>query len=788
MKLHVRNFCCWEDNTFDFPDEGIVLISAPSGHGKTSIIRAIMFALFGIGQKIIKHGKKSCSVELWYKDLHVKRTKGPCRLVVNQSFEDKTGEPIIQRYFPNRLFYLEQNGVNNFINLSANDKLSLLENIMFQSIDLVSIKEDIKQRIKHREEQLLVSKTQLQTLNNVLHNLPTVPFVELPNDYSDTQLSYQESVYDSLVREYDDIRIRLEWFKKQQDRVSSIEKQLVQFRTRISSITDQIEELSLSTIDRTECTNLLSYYKQCKEYIEQSNLFDRISEEYVKQKKVYDTTFETEKKYIENDIETTRQSIHSLPIQNMDEIKRRIESCRQLEHNRRVKQQLETELEELGVMDDTEESVSQRIDELLYTQQELRNTLRELQNTYTCPSCSTQLQFQNDRLVVNDIVCDTSQCTNDLKCIDDKLKNERMHLERIRQHSTKRTYIQHKLQTLPTLQPCTDNIKDLEGIRDELVQYTTRLSTYTKKLERITQQYTQIRRQLDELKRECKRVRQWLEEHPVELETEDVHELTKQIYEMETRIQTDDKRQDQLHSLNRQLEAYNTQYSTLKHSLDQLVQEREFQECQSLCVGEWVDNIERQRKVVDMYRQYKVYNQYIQSVDTYQHQIRETEESIRDHEQKLSVELLFKQKIRETETTCLSNLIQTINSALQMYLDTFFEKHPLQVSLHTEKKSSKTKHVKNEIAVSVFHKGNEVDIHSLSGGEKDRVILAFTLALSHISNIPFVLLDECISSLDQSNADIVFNSIKHGFSDRLVILVAHQIVEGMFDKVLKLNS
>ena len=82
----------------------------------------------------------------------------------------------------------------------------------------------------------------------------------------------------------------------------------------------------------------------------------------------------------------------------------------------------------------------------------------------------------------------------------------------------------------------------------------------------------------------------------------------------------------------------------------------------------------------------------------------------------------------------------------------------------------------------------DCDLKSLSRGEISRVVLAFTLALSEMFNTPILLLDECTSNLNQELIITVFDSIKDNFKDKLVILVAHQVVKGVFDKVIELDN
>ena len=108
MQIVLKNFKCWKNNTFNLDNKGITLIKGKSGQGKTSILDAIYFALFGQGKKIITFGKKSCSVCLEYNDYIITRTRCPNRLLVlinNKEYEDKVAQEIINKYFGDQQCY-----------------------------------------------------------------------------------------------------------------------------------------------------------------------------------------------------------------------------------------------------------------------------------------------------------------------------------------------------------------------------------------------------------------------------------------------------------------------------------------------------------------------------------------------------------------------------------------------------------------------------------------------------------------------------------------------------------
>ena len=82
MRLKLKNFRCYLDHEFDFGKAGMLLLSGPSGIGKSSVLNAINFALYGKGTKVVSFGKTACRVEFEFMNLNVVRTKRPNRVVV----------------------------------------------------------------------------------------------------------------------------------------------------------------------------------------------------------------------------------------------------------------------------------------------------------------------------------------------------------------------------------------------------------------------------------------------------------------------------------------------------------------------------------------------------------------------------------------------------------------------------------------------------------------------------------------------------------------------------------
>jgi DNA repair exonuclease SbcCD ATPase subunit len=212
--------------------------------------------------------------------------------------------------------------------------------------------------------------------------------------------------------------------------------------------------------------------------------------------------------------------------------------------------------------------------------------------------------------------------------------------------------------------------------------------------------------------------------------------------------------------------------------------ETEIQEKESELSGlkKALEKHEENSKKIEAYKRYKEelgkYQEWKTKVDT----LTETEKNTR---QKYVASTMMKQKILEAESIAILNIINSINLHAQEYLDLFFPTDPIVVRLLPFKQTKKDAS-KPQINLEIDYKGMEADISTLSGGELSRVVLAYTLALAEIFNSPLILLDECTASLDQDLATAVMEGIKKNFGNKLVVIIAHQIISGDFDKQISL--
>lgn len=151
----------------------------------------------------------------------------------------------------------------------------------------------------------------------------------------------------------------------------------------------------------------------------------------------------------------------------------------------------------------------------------------------------------------------------------------------------------------------------------------------------------------------------------------------------------------------------------------------------------------------------------------------------------------IKQLIFDTKSLALEETVETINCLLDEISKVMYGNDTkIVVSMFKELKSRD--YLKSELNVNLI-KGYDdeaisYDFDELSGGEKSRLSLAITLALSTISSTPFLFIDEGMSSMHASLRDLCSKVIKEYSSGKVVINICHTIGIGNFDKVLTIKK
>jgi DNA repair exonuclease SbcCD ATPase subunit len=142
----------------------------------------------------------------------------------------------------------------------------------------------------------------------------------------------------------------------------------------------------------------------------------------------------------------------------------------------------------------------------------------------------------------------------------------------------------------------------------------------------------------------------------------------------------------------------------------------------------------------------------------------------------------FKSAVQEAESLALVNQVNCLNDHASTYLDSIFVEDPIEVSLKTFSETKSSGKIKPSIKTEIQYKGNEMSLNALSGGEQARVVIAYTLALGDIMGSSIIMLDEVTANLEMT--EIIFETVKSNTKNKIVVAVAHQCVDGIFDNII----
>jgi len=813
MKIHLQNFLCYSDSTFDFGDQGIALLSGPSGVGKTSILRGIFFALFGEGNKLQAYGKTSCRVDLEFDGMQITRTKRPNRLVVNEVYEDDSAQAIINKKFGDTFKtsgYIQQNNLSSFILMSPIEKLDFLEKFAFRDVDLGKIKGRCKAHISKCHDELLAVVSQLDMAKGVLGEMDPPDKVKFPlkckksqieksiknenilfkncntlirrsekkitvtmNEINDLKileatLQSRKETYDSLVEKLDDLGVNIDaLFYGGDDELENYEHRLesVLAKRSLYVMEDQLEndQAKLTEMKETEEVALRE---------DLDNIEGTLWKEYTRVE-------------LRGTISELKECLADL--EKIEQLKKEVTRCNvDKEKHNAYKEELAQHTVKL--------EEKQRLVDKLTAQQEL----------YSCPKCMSKLRLLNEELLLAEDVSG-EELEADLDSIKSEIQSLKYNIsklqriipaeeDKLKRKTDAGTEIAKILLVYEEI-PKIDKIReDLEYLREyqasqveiEKKKKELKLSIQN---EQFSSSYQTFKRGIDKLERTIEKLREKsgdddeiLNEEELRQRVIEQKQMRDKIMELEDRKEKMEQERDRCKRiLDKEKKKHIDKYGDI-HNEDEL----------SSKVAEEEKKIEYQKRKGTIHernlKQIEAWERYQENLEKYQtwvDKVDDLDKKEKEARNEYAAATELKNKILESESIAMLNIIDSINTHARVYLDCFFSEHPISVHLQTFKQTKKS--TKPNINISIEYKGMEADLNMLSGGELSRVILSYTLALAEMFNTPLLLLDECTSSLDQDLAGTVFDAIRENFNGKMTLIIAHQVVTGTFDKVLQLG-
>jgi len=814
MKLKLINFKCYLEKIFEFDDNNFILISASSGSGKSTILMAIQYALYGTGSNVKHYGKSNCTVELEYDGMKIVRTKRK-RVVINDEYEDEIAQNIINKKFGdafNVTSYIAQLALNSFILMNPTSKLEFLEKFAFKDVNLVDIKNKCKNLINQKNEELNKTMYQLEMAKNILKELKEPEEIKCPFKCKDNTI-YEKYIKNEEIKNINcDKRI-----KKAKDTINKTQKEInelnilnsyIESKTDfIDSLCDELNNLSIEESDIVyQGDDKLKEYKERLDILLSRKEFETINNKYNDDVKKLEQMkneeiekYEKEISFIDSKLweEYTKEECESSIKDTKDILKdakrvsfleKQMEVCITEKELENMKIELENYRTELDI------------------KKKILDTIKQQGKIYSCPSCKSNLHFKNEKLcinneneTINDI--DEKEVTDCIKNLNNKIKKFELSIPNEENIIIQQRKIKKEIESI--LSQYEDELNDIsveEDLQNLENYYKTQLRLENKKQtlieslknDEFSSSYKLFQKDVLKLKQKINNLNlnditiydnKYSEEElrNIIIDEQNIKEKLERINKKRNKIEEDNlKYKKQIDELKTK---FIDKYSSIK-TLDEL----------NLIIDENKNIINeneiKKEKCIKILENIEKYNNYLIDMEKYESlktKIKKLEDKEMYERKKYNAVLLFKENILQAESIAMYNIIESINIHAQAYLDNFFIDNPIIVKLLSFKEAKNDNKLdKAQINIEIDYKGNECDLNDLSGGEISRIVLAFTLALCEMFNSPILLLDECTSSLNQELATSVFDTIKENFKSTTVLVVAHQVIEGVFDQIIKL--
>lgn len=785
MKIHMKNFRCYEDKIIDFGNDGVTLISGPSGKGKSTIFMAIYFALFGNGNKLQSYGKNSCYVKLEFEDMTIVRTKRPNRLVVNDIHEDAAAQSIINEKFDSfdTSGYISQNALNSFICMKPADRLIHLENIAFKDVKLDTLKGKTKSYITKCNEKLIGVTSNLNMTKQILEQMvkpEDIPFpikckksqIHLAIKNENTRRQNCEIMIKKLIKKNTKLREEINNKKIYENNILHTRENLSMVKDKISLYRKDIEKIEYNGDDMlNEKKEVLKKYLLYKEYFLIKEKYESDTE-YVKKLEV------DELNEIANKIETIKKSLWEE--YTLDEIEETIDDLTTSYSDSIRLQKLNNKLIKYEVYD--VESIKNTVDKLTDKREMLIHNMKS--SIHTCPNCSVKLRVSNTKISIEEDTNDNRENIDEiLEDYDKQIKKYNEQLQVAKERSEIELQIKEineKYEELPTIDEIKGDIEYLQSYKSENISKGKKLYELENE-PKLSSTYYKLKKDLVKLEEKLGSF------DDICSESIDEESVRSYISSQELLKNTITNIEKEISKLVVEEEKYNSSIQTL---LDKYSDSDDISMLENDIITN-DENIKIHREKLETHNtnidRIKIWESNKEELDKYNEWVEKVsgltnEESILRKE--YAAALSLKETIIEAESIAMKNIVESINTHARQYLDAFFTDNPICVSLQTfkEKKGDS----KPQINLSIDYKGMDADLSMLSGGELSRVVLAFTLALSEMFNTPLIMLDECTSSLDEELSGVVFDYIKDNFNGKIALIIAHQVVTGSFDRVINL--
>lgn len=821
LKLNIKNFFPFPTKEISLSPSSLILIQGDSGTGKSSVLTALLFCLYG-GTGIAvpcpgKGSKSGSSVELIddHKKLKVHRQTAPYRLqVFIQKGEETTvlSDGVAQNYIDSvygdeTLFLcssvMRQKETNHFLTLSATDKMSLIETLTFDTTlsnrEMMGIpsKEKIKAIIQEWQEKVFTLERQVASIEACIKShgssriIPSTSPCPSTKEIEDGIVSCTGTI-SSLETELSQLTKLLTTRKELDQKMSALkameatilDEDIVRDKeTKITEIQAKLDERKVSdvTIDFLH-----------SKVIEYDSLISGLTADIEDLKKKLSITKKTnvDNKIADNKAKSEAATKWRLLLDTSG-----VASLAAAKAERETVVALINTIEGAR-LPEAKEVLHSHIKDTI-TQEALEEAEKEKNKRHKqdgdicdliCPSCGVSglcLTKRNEGSGIHYSLSLSPQVEEDVERGEEKETQEKTKKERKEEEKRLK--------------------KIVEELERELSTHKQRLST----LDRIvTPPSTPLPHNTSEHYQEridgYIRYKELVEKRDVACANRDKASVSLSEQEGVQTITAEEhiKLTQTLQALKDELRANHSllaKRELLQEQVDECLLNHLGGETGKTCteieedMAQRKNRLEETQKTLEEWKDSKEKRKLLDERTLMTKKLSQTEGDLTTAREKVEDLQFIRVKLRETKAIALAGTVQVLTSITQEYLDAFFDTGNMTVTFSTNKTQKKGKKSTYAFDMKIEHNGmTKSSWRQLSGGEGDRFSLALTLAFNQMTSSRLLLLDEVVEHVEPRLAEQVV-SVLADYShspdkDRVVVMVGHHSEEGEFDQSILISG
>lgn len=754
MEVSISNFRGISSASYSFLT-GTNLLKGESGTGKTTIFEAIKWCLYG-GTREIYHwdeNRKNQKIKVIIKvgNYIITRTNRPAKVIVEKKDKlyqsDEAVEKIISIFGTKALWetcsYLAQDQRNFLLQASQKEKTEVIKELLFDMTEEGS--EWYKDKFEKYKEILKVENSNKEGKIEALRE--TFEYQSIEEKEIDKAKKEKQNLllYDKIEKKYNKIKLKIdeyEKFKEMKNERDTQKKKLDKYPFPLGMKKFNLwQEYDLLRSELSQIKN------KKKTKLSRSEILEN--------KQIVKNNIKILKKY---DLEYQDQ-VKSLYQEKLNMMKKYL-LMQKNNQNRKKISKLRKKISKLkSDLNSVEEELSEVRERKIFSEISKNNFPDETK-------CSIYLKRMKEILAGKKIKCPS--CGQDL-LIDE---NDQLKISEVKNGKEKT-----KIKTIEWMLDVKDKYIT---IKKELELINRELSSIDQEEDCEIEQLTDI----DDLEQDC----QILNSYNYEVEIEDMEPYLNYLRSKEIKQRMDQIRfpgcdhafPDFPCDLAETSEDYIEGYLEAKNKIeeyDSFIERYEIiDEDQYLGKLEKIQEIEKELQSLDRLK------------DVLKHlEVKQNLKQIGKNNEKINKASILAGKVENLVNQNLELFLTDFNNMINEVVSSLIDQMSVKLTLF--KTTKVTKKTKCNVNVEINYKGHQItNFSSLSGGQKNRLSLAFTLVFSKICGAKFIILDEFMSSLDEDLRYKCLEIVKRFSKDTIVVNVCHETVEGYYDNMIELSE